>query len=71
MTSRMYHPKEKKKYNQEPLAVARLLFLTSNLQLPPPTIYTLLPAMSFVRSLVEFERCCEFSNLRDGHMTDG
>ena len=31
--------KEKKKENQEPLAVARLLFLTSNLQLPPPTIY--------------------------------
>ena len=28
-TSRMYHQTEKKKYNQEPLAVARLLFLTS------------------------------------------
>ena len=35
----MYHPKEKKKYNQEHLAVARWLFLTSNLQLPPPTVY--------------------------------
>ena len=34
MASRMYHPKEKKKSNQEPLAAARLLFLTSNLLLP-------------------------------------
>ena len=32
--SRMYRPKEKKKSNQEPLAVAHLLFLTSNLLLP-------------------------------------
>ena len=33
-TSHMYHPKE----NWEPLAVSHLLFLTSNLQLPP-TVY--------------------------------
>ena len=35
--SRRYH-QIKIQYNQEPLAVARLLFLTSNLQLPP-TVY--------------------------------
>ena len=28
------------------------------------------PLLSFVRSSVEFERCCEFSKLRDGHRTD-
>ena len=38
LASRMYRQKEKKKLNQEPLAVARLLFLTSNLQLPS-TVY--------------------------------
>ena len=26
--------------------------------------------MSFVRSSVEFERCCEFSKLQDGHVID-
>ena len=31
---------------------------------------SLLPAMSFVRSAVEFERCCEFSKLQDGHTID-
>ena len=30
----------------------------------------LLPAMSFVRSLAKFERCCEFSKLRGGHTID-
>ena len=39
--SRMYHQKKKKKKkkNREPLAVARLLFLTSNLQIPS-TVYS-------------------------------
>ena len=35
--SRMYHKKIKE--NREPLAVARLLFLTSNLQIPS-TVYS-------------------------------
>ena len=39
MTSRMYHQNKQKTKNQEPLAVARLLFLTSNLQIPP-TVYS-------------------------------
>ena len=26
--------------------------------------------MSLVQSLVEFERCCEFSKLGDGHVID-
>ena len=31
-------------------------------------IHTVL--MSFVQSSVEFERCCEFSKLGDGHVID-